>query len=51
MLSNSGKKIKTFYGNRNVFEKMKLIKFTKIIISYLKALYKLTSSAGQVLLW
>lgn len=49
MLSNSDKKIKTFYGNRNVLKKLKLIKFTKTIISHLKALYKL--KAGQVLLW
>ena len=49
MLSNSDKKIKTFYGNRNVLKKLKLIKFTKTIISQIKALYKL--NAGQVLLW
>jgi len=49
MLSNSDKKIKTFYGNRNVLKKLKLIKFTKTIISHLKALYKL--KAGQLLLW
>jgi len=51
MLSNSGKKNKTFCYNRNVLKKLKLIKFTKTIISYLKTLYKLTSPAGQVLLW